>query len=129
MHGLDVDLSAEHAVPLVDDDMRVLLFHIVRELLFNVVKHAKTDRALLQVEGESDQLVIRVSDGGRGFDVESMWAKSARGDRYGLSDIRSRLTLFQGRLEIESNDGGAGTHVTIYVPSDSLELSENDDEE
>lgn len=35
-----MELRAEHRFHMEDNDIRVLLFQIIRELLFNVVKHA-----------------------------------------------------------------------------------------
>lgn len=116
MHGLEVEVSAGDAFRLADEDMRVLLFHAVKELLFNVVKHAHARRAVVELDEEGDSIVIRVADEGRGFDVERVFGESGKADGYGLSDIRSRLALFQGRLEVESGEGTGGTRVTIYAP-------------
>ncbi|MCE7985327.1 MAG: PAS domain S-box protein [Caldilinea sp. CFX5] len=113
MNGLQVDLHAEDAVQMADEGMRLLLFQIVRELLFNVVKHGKTDRARLELvnRGEGECLII-VSDEGQGFDVT---AGQTEQSGFGLFSARERLKLFGGRLAIQSAPG-QGTRVTIYVP-------------
>ena len=49
-HGLAVDVQTDEAADPQDREMRVLLFEAVRELLFNVVKHGKVDRAWVQLE-------------------------------------------------------------------------------
>jgi signal transduction histidine kinase len=112
IHGLQVEVEAAQGFPL-DADMRVLLFQIIRELLFNVVKHAGTDRASVTLREEAGQLVIQVSDEGRGFEVETLTAEPKEG--FGLLSIRERLGLFGGRLQLTSRPG-EGTRATVYLP-------------
>jgi two-component system sensor histidine kinase UhpB len=61
----------------------------------------------------SEQLVIRVSDSGRGFDLATFEANDHQG--FGLYHVRERLKFFGGRLEIATAPG-AGTRLTIYAP-------------
>jgi signal transduction histidine kinase len=110
-HGLQVKLEAEHGFLTEEEDMRVLLFQIIRELLFNVVKHAETNRARVALREEAGQLVIQVSDMGRGFAP----AGTDRSQGFGLFNIRERLGLFGGRLKIDSKPG-EGTQVTVTIP-------------
>lgn len=122
LHGLQVQLEAEQSFPLADDSLRVLLFQIIRELLFNVVKHAETDRARVTLRQEADHLVIGISDNGRGFEVET--AGTGRKHGFGLRSMRERLDLVGGRMEIASRPG-AGTRVTIYAPIPSAAAETN----
>lgn len=115
MHGLEVRLVAERDVRLPDEDMRVLLFQIVRELLFNVVKHAGTERATVELRRTDEGRVLRIVDEGRGFDVERAAERAERGGGFGLFSIHERLRLFGGRMEIDSAPG-EGTRVDVHVP-------------
>lgn len=113
VNGLHVELQAADALYLPDEDMRVLLFQIVRELLFNVVKHGKTDHARLELfKGGAEECVIVVSDKGRGFDVTATQEGSSG---FGLFSVRERLKLFGGRMEIQSAPN-QGTQIRIYAP-------------
>jgi signal transduction histidine kinase len=115
VYRLKVDLRATVDVPVPDKEMRLLLFQIVRELLFNVFKHAGTDRAVVEIEQESaNTLVIRVIDEGIGFDVAAAEARYDGG--FGLFSVRERLSLFGGHMSIDSAPD-AGTQITIYTPS------------
>jgi PAS domain S-box-containing protein len=99
-HGLTVDLQVEAAAEPSAEEMRVLLFEAVRELLFNVVKHSKTNRARVRMAPLSDtQLEIVVSDAGVGFDPQAVEAALPG---FGLSNFRQRLELLGARLEIDS---------------------------
>ncbi len=115
VYRLRIDLQTAVDIPVTDKEMRVLLFQIVRELLFNVFKHAGTDQATVAlVQGEGGGLRINVSDAGRGFDVTAAEARHDGG--FGLFSVRERLGLFGGHMVIDSAPG-AGTRITIYTPA------------
>jgi len=113
LHALEVEVRADPpAVPL-DDGMRVLLFQISRELLFNVVKHAEVEEATIEVEQDPDRVTLRVSDRGRGFDMEEVMKRDR--PSMGLRSVRERVDVFGGTVEITSTPGG-GTTVCVTVP-------------
>ncbi len=111
LYGLKVQLSSKASTPL-PEALRVLLFSLVRELLFNVVKHAKVETAKVLITESEQDLVIQVSDNGMGMNPEALKEK---GTGLGLSGVRQRLQLFDGHLELKS-DPGKGTVVSIYMP-------------
>jgi PAS domain S-box-containing protein len=92
-----------------------LLFRAVRELLFNVIKHAKTKEARLRLTRQPDgDLSIEVADGGIGFDPASMSGPEA-GNHNGILRIRERIQALGGRFQIQSQPGN-GTTVLLIVP-------------
>ena len=112
-HGLVVRLNAEEDLTAAAEDVSVLLFESVRELLFNVVKHAKVRSASVHLERlEGQMLRISVRDQGVGFDPDSL--KFSR-EGFGLFSIRERLSLVGGHLEIDSSPGH-GAHLTLVAP-------------
>jgi PAS domain S-box-containing protein len=113
-HGLQVQLLAE-AHPRLPEAIRVLVFQIARELLFNVVKHAGTDHAWVELRGDADGVIVSVRDEGKGFEMDTDAAHARRVDGFGLPSVRERLALFGGKLEIESSPG-AGTRVVLWLP-------------
>jgi signal transduction histidine kinase len=113
LHNLlvDVRLGQEH-VPL-PDDQAILLFQSVRELLINVAKHARTDRASVALDvDEQNRLRIEVQDRGRGFDQET---DRKGGSHFGLFSVKERMEAMGGRLELKSASG-QGTTVTLLLP-------------
>jgi two-component system, chemotaxis family, CheB/CheR fusion protein len=113
-HGLHVDIHLVRPLRPLNQDMSVLLFQILRELLSNVYKHAKVDRATVEVQEEAGELLIRVSDDGQGFDPAAIQLEQA--GSFGLLSIQERLRYFNGHMEIVSAPG-QGTHVYIYLPT------------
>lgn len=107
-------LDAENSFSDMDEDMRALLFQIVRELLFNVIKHAGTDYATVTLrEDTDDHLMIIVEDAGCGFDVEL--AEATHDGGFGLFSVRERLGLFGGQMLIASVPN-QGTQIILLIP-------------
>ena len=120
-YSLHVDVQAEASPTVPSEEMRVLLVRTVRELLFNVVKHAEVDQATVHLSHvEPDFIRIDVIDQGVGFCVACSEAKGEAADPavggFGLYSVRERVRLFGGELEITSQHGG-GTCATILVPA------------
>jgi PAS domain S-box-containing protein len=116
-YGLDVRVSVDPRADSTRKDVRTLLFESVRELLFNVVKHAKVDRVALDLTVEpGDELCITVADEGVGFDPAALDRRSKDGEvAWGLFSIRERVTLLGGRLDIDSAPG-RGTKFRLVAP-------------
>jgi signal transduction histidine kinase len=115
LHGIEVTVASEHDWVIHDEDLRVLLFQIVRELLFNVKKHAGVDRASVILKEEAGHLVIIVMDQGQGFAVEEVEARQEQAVGFGLFSARERLRLLGGRLKVLSHPG-EGTHIEVHTP-------------
>jgi CheY-like chemotaxis protein len=95
--------------------MRVLLFQSVRELLFNVVKHAEVETAEVCLRRLDDHVKITVSDKGKGFDPQAAYPCEGKGGGFGLFSIRERLNLLGGTMEVDSAPG-RGSRFTLCAP-------------
>jgi PAS domain S-box-containing protein len=116
-HGLQVQVDAKDNLNQLDNHIRMLLFQTIRELLFNVVKHAGTLQATIILEQDEQHARITVMDEGKGFDVAAVMndLKIA----HGLLVIQDRLGLMECNMEITS-ELGKGTRVVIKVPTGAL---------
>ena len=92
-------------------DTRIILFQAIRELLYNIVKHAEAKNARITITRDFDQVQIVVSDDGKGYTAHL----KTRNSGFGLFSIHERLAHFGGRLEITGNPG-KGTKVVISTP-------------
>jgi len=120
LYDLRVDLKMAEDYQLKSEDLRVLIFQLVRELLFNVVKHANTNEARVVMCVEDNHFVVRVEDGGVGFDTKPLAEEqSHESGGFGLYSIRERLALFGGEVTIISQPG-QGTRVVLSL---SLEVA------
>jgi signal transduction histidine kinase/ActR/RegA family two-component response regulator len=115
-YGLSVEVDAGPDIDVPGEDLRVLLFETVRELLFNVVKHADAKRACVKAGwADGQRLRIVVSDRGAGFNAATRRISRRGAAGIGLLAIRERLEIFGGSMEIESAPG-RGTEIVISVP-------------
>jgi PAS domain S-box-containing protein len=109
--GLVVHVDVPTVAPPLSEDHTTMLYQCVRELLFNVLKHAGTDRASVTMTDDGQgKLEIVVHDDGAGCDPVAI--RESRGDKFGLFSIRERMEAIDGWMELESQPG-AGTTVTL----------------
>lgn len=113
---LDVQVDIQTHRTLDDELLRVFVYRALRELLFNVVKHADVKSARVSVAASGDDLVIMVSDRGCGFDpvILQRDARSA-GIGIGLPELQKRAADIGGSLEIDSTPDN-GSRFTLTIP-------------
>jgi signal transduction histidine kinase len=116
-HGLEIEFE-HHLDPgtkKMDSGFRVLIYRAIRELLFNIVKHARTGTARVFMVNEGEDIRITVTDHGVGFDVSEIGHHAGKSLGFGLFSIRERLSNLGGYLDIESTPGH-GTRMTMVCP-------------
>jgi PAS domain S-box-containing protein len=114
-YGLVVQVEDDDQPKPLDNEARVLLFRAVRELLFNVLKHAQASCAKVLMLRDGEHLRVIVEDNGVGFAPDKLGASSGKMEGFGLFSIRERLNYFGGRMEIESTPGEV-TRVILNLP-------------
>ena len=114
-HNFSVDLSIE-TKPELPEDVKILVFESVRELLINSLKHSKVRRARVSFKRWNGAgLRIAVSDEGAGFDPGQL-KRAGEDGGFGLFSIRERMGLIGGWLEIKSAPA-KGSHITLVIPA------------
>jgi signal transduction histidine kinase/CheY-like chemotaxis protein len=126
--GLTVALRLPPRAPVLHGHQAILLYQSVRELLFNVRKHAGTKRATVNVAYDSPgHLRISVEDDGRGFHLSEVAKTDERHRRFGLFSIKECVTMLNGRMEIHSLPE-QGTRVTLIVPTQPAPMADQDED-
>lgn len=97
----------------IDESTSILLFQSVRELLFNMVKHARASKATILMKSDGSDLEIIVDDDGKGFDITNSDSNAKGG--FGLFSIQERLGSQGGYMEIDST-AGQGSRITLVSP-------------
>jgi len=128
--GEEMERTFSLRVTVVDDGnpkplnqvARSIVYRAVRELLINVAKHAGTDSATVESECRGGDLLIRVTDNGKGYDPGMVTTRPQRG--LGLISIKERLSLIGGTLEIRTALGvGARSVLTVPLANDPSEAA------
>ena len=99
----------------LSEDLRIILYRAVRELLINIAKHAQAHAVRVSLGKSDSEILITVEDDGRGFDAVQMENMVGRPHGFGIFSIRERLGHAGGRLEIKS-EKGKGTKVVLAAP-------------
>ncbi len=117
------EIDFRFRVPVADEknvrlgaDLRREVYLIFKESVNNLVKYSECTDADLEFKLEADQLIIRVSDNGKGFDVEGAMNGNHTGmGGHGLASMRKRAAALGGSYDVESGKG-KGTTVLLKVP-------------
>jgi len=101
----------------IGEELRVLLYQSVRELLMNVYKHAGAQWVCVAVSGGEGRIAITVEDDGKGFDPDRAVERARDHMCFGLFSIRERLEYIGGSMAV-SSAAGRGTKITLVAPAD-----------
>jgi signal transduction histidine kinase len=104
MHKLDLD-----------DDIKIHLYRLIQEGLNNIQKHADADCVIIKLVGASPNIILRVEDNGKGFDVRERELVSGKEKRMGLRSMKERVNLLGGEIMIRSRRM-EGTKIFIKLP-------------
>jgi signal transduction histidine kinase len=114
--GLSVDFSSVGAEGLpLDPDMQINLFRLTQEGLNNARKHADARQVSVRLVASFPDLILRIEDDGKGFDVQRRLADARHERRLGLRSMEERAALLGGNMRIESRPM-QGTKITVKVP-------------
>jgi signal transduction histidine kinase len=108
--GLPVELRIDEPVPPLPAASSEHLVRIAGEALHNAVKHAAASGATLALGTAGPELVLTITDDGRGFDPAG---HGRRG--HGQQTMRERAGLCGGSALVESAPG-RGTRVQVRIP-------------
>lgn len=99
----------------LDAETAETLFRLAQEGIHNILKHAEATYIRLELE-VGDEIILKLADNGRGFDVEETLIVHQRRHTFGLQSMRERVESLGGHFHIES-ELGAGTSLHIVIPN------------
>jgi two-component system NarL family sensor kinase len=118
--GLKVNVVARAVDEALPEPQSVDLFRVTQEALRNIAQHAKATHVDIHLERRRDQIALRITDDGCGFDVQRLELSKDRG--IGLSNMRERLERNGGVFRVRSEPGC--TCVTAMFPLTAPERRE-----
>jgi len=99
-----------------DDNLTLTIFRVVQEALNNIRKHSEAKNASVTIEFTPMNIVLTISDKGKGFDTETIKVdKDDNMGGFGLFSIKERIELLDGTMEIKSCSG-KGTTIRVVLP-------------
>ncbi len=116
-HVDGVEVTVKSDVPEdLGSEFSITIFRIVQEALTNIQKHARADKANVDVELHDGLIEISISDDGIGYEG-AVTGPSSEGSHLGLLGMRERAQMFGGSFEISGVSGG-GTEIIATLPLD-----------
>jgi hypothetical protein len=109
--GINVTVRGDDIIPRPAVEIEAAMFHIAREALTNVVKHARASYVVIESESDPDIVRLRIADNGVGFD-KSLWKCS---NIWGVLELRERAISISGKFRVDSSPG-CGTTVIVEAP-------------
>jgi two-component system NarL family sensor kinase len=94
-----------------DQNVSVIIYRLVQELMNNILRHASAGQAFVQLDFHDSNLGITVEDNGIGFDTSLLLTSAGIGWR----NIRNRVEYLTGKIDIQSVPE-RGTTVNIDLP-------------
>lgn len=113
--GLQVAIQTSGQPAPLPESLAAFLFQSIRELLYNVAKHAQTRNATVRLKWMGERLAIDVIDRGSGFDPQDLPARQLSRGSFGLLNIEQRLETLGGNMQIQSSPK-RGTTMSLQIP-------------
>ena len=92
-------------------DKAVALFRIFQEAMTNVARHADATRVSVDLTATKTQILMKVSDNGKGIETGAMGKKKS----LGIVGMKERAMFLGGELRVAPANG-SGTIVTLRIP-------------
>jgi signal transduction histidine kinase len=100
----------------IDPPVEVAVFRIAQEALRNIGKHARAQKATVDLRFDVHDVSVAVTDDGAGFSLPRNVSDLARLGKLGVLGMKERAELVSGAFEVHS-EAGHGTTVVVRVPS------------
>lgn len=109
---VEFELDVKGTPHRLDLSVETVLFRVAQEAISNVVRHAGTQRARVQLSFGEDNVHLTVADEGQGFDPR---APVDPPHGWGLEGMRERIESAGGTFSLKSAIG-QGTRVDATIP-------------
>lgn len=112
---MEVVLLSEGQEQRLPSLINVMLYRILQEGCSNSIKYSKARSLWIRLNYKPDSVELELEDDGVGFNSDTNDDTSDELHGFGLSTMKERINLIQGKLEVESRKGN-GTILRITVP-------------
>lgn len=109
---LHINLKMEGLQDDLDKNIQIVMYRIIQECINNTIKHSSATGIDIIVRQNENLLETLISDNGVGFNISEVSSKSSG---LGLENIKSRIDMLKGKLEVNSVKG-AGTKISVKIP-------------
>jgi PAS domain S-box-containing protein len=101
--------------PRLSRDIETTIFRVVQESLTNVYRHSKCDRARVEIEKQSEWVIVRIRDYGQGVPMNIENRMGATSIGVGVAGMRERVRQFGGDLTLCRAEPGTLVEATLPI--------------
>ena len=101
-------MSQKKRIVIIDDHP------LFREGLNNIRKHADAAQGNIMLVGAFPNIMLRIEDDGKGFDVKARELATGNEKRLGLRSMKERVNLLGGLMKVQSRPT-KGTKIFIKI--------------
>ncbi len=114
-YDIVIDIVRDEQSKPMENDISTFLFKAVRELLLNVVRHAKAHNTKISIRRDRGNIRVEVEDDGVGFNTSELYSSTKKVSGFGLFNLGERMKYIGGDFEVIS-EPGHGTRISLVVP-------------
>ena len=92
-----------------EEELQVAIYRIAQKHLTNVLKHSQASEVWLRLDSTPHLLSLVIHDNGIGFDT------TKRQGGIGITNMKSRASLINGEIKMESEEGH-GCTMSLIIP-------------
>ncbi len=111
---MKVEFICQGEMDRLQSDIELGLFRIAQEAITNAVNHSKAKRIKLLLKKQDNIVSLLVQDDGKGFNVEKQIKYFANINGNGITNMRERTRLINGKFNLISKPG-KGTKIEIKI--------------
>ncbi len=100
---------------LFDKESEIHVYRIVQEGINNIIKHSGANEAAVVIKKYAASVSLSIRDNGRGFQDYPAGPVNSRDHGFGLTGMRERTQILNGRLNVDSQVG-QGVNLTFEIP-------------
>ncbi|MCA1319188.1 histidine kinase [Bacillus tianshenii] len=117
---LDVQLQVRGNRGSISPMTEKVMFSVFQESIQNCLKHANATHLHILISYQSDHIVLKMRDNGRGFSLYHAMIKAMNQPHYGILQMNEAAEKIGAALQIDSKPN-EGTEITLTVPKLGLE--------
>ena len=113
--GIKVEFIGSRERVALSKPIEIGLYRIAQEALNNAVKHSNADFIMITLEKNTDQILLKIEDNGKGFLLDNVKnQENVYLPHNGIENIRTRASLLNGEISIDSKLNG-GTRLVVKI--------------
>ena len=117
---VDIDFKVIGETIFLDSEKELIIFRIFQEACNNILKHAKASTITIDLVYEINHVELKISDDGKGFNIEETNKAKEIRKMSGLKNIQQRAEIIGAETHIYSTLN-IGTTIHIKIPLNQSE--------